>query len=370
MTVPDRKNLADPWRSRFYDGEAMDLSSMKILLVDDEETLLVILKGILQRAGYTQVVTLSDPRQTVQRYLDDRPDLIVLDQHMPQRDGLQVIEDLAPYLPEYFPILMLTGDERTELKETALSSGAKDFLVKPINPVEVRLRIRNLLEARYFHLQLSKSNEGLEDLVLQRTRQLEAAQVEMLIRLAKAAEFRDDDSGEHTWRVAHTCALIAQELSLPRERVELLLRAARLHDVGKIVIPDGILLRPGSLTPAEFEVVKGHTTAGAQLLSGGRSPLMKLAETIALTHHERWDGTGYPAGLLGDAIPLESRILAVADTFDALTHDRIHRAAVSPDRAVNVIRDNAGRQFDPRVVDAFLVLYGRGELVPAAATSP
>jgi len=345
-----------------YDAPSVDLTSLKILLVDDEETILVILKGILQRAGYTHVSTLDDPRKALERFLDESPDLLVLDHHMPGKDGLEVIEDLRPYLPDYFPILMLTGDERPELKETALSSGAKDFLVKPINPVEVRLRIRNLLEARYFHQQLQHNNERLEAMVRQRTRELENAHVEMLIRLAKAAEYRDDDTGEHTWRVARTSALLAQELGLDGDRVDLVLRAARLHDVGKIAIPDGILLKPGRLTPAEYEVVKGHARAGAELLSGGRSPLMKLAETISLTHHERWDGTGYPQGLAGEAIPVESRLLAVADTFDALTHDRIHRKAVPLEKAVEEIRDQTGKQFDPRVVDAFLVVFERGEL--------
>ncbi|HKI58087.1 MAG TPA: HD domain-containing phosphohydrolase [Trueperaceae bacterium] len=340
----------------------MDLTGLKILLVDDEETILVILKGILQRAGYTRIVTLDDPRRVLEAFMEERPDLLVLDHHMPHKDGLEVIEELRPYLPDYFPILMLTGDERAELKETALSSGAKDFLIKPINPVEVRLRIRNLLEARYFHQQLENNNLHLEETVRQRTRELEDAHVEMLVRLAKAAEYRDDDTGEHTWRVARTCALLGQELGLAPERVDLLLRAARLHDVGKITIPDGILLKPGRLSEAEYEVVKQHTRAGAELLSGGRSPLVKLAETIALTHHERWDGGGYPRGLAGDAIPLESRLLAVADTFDALTHDRIHRKAVSPERAVEEITANSGSQFDPKAVDAFLVLFSRGEL--------
>ena len=272
------------------------------------------------------------------------------------------MQELAPYLPDYFPILMLTADERPELKETALSSGAKDFLNKPVNPVEARLRIRNLLEARYFHQQLKHQNERLEAMVGDRTAKLENAHVEMLIRLAKAAEYRDDDTGEHTWRVARTTAGLAHELGLPRATVDLLLRAARLHDVGKIAIPDGILLKPGRLTDAEYEVVKEHTRAGAELLSGGQSALVQLAETIALTHHERWDGTGYPQGLKAEAIPLEARLLAVADTFDALTHDRIHRKAETPERAVEVIRENAGKQFDPRVVDAFLVLYARGEI--------
>jgi len=219
------------------------------------------------------------------------------------------------------------------------------------------------LEARYFHQQLANQNERLEDMVRDRTAKLENAQVEMLIRLAKAAEYRDDDTGEHTWRVARTTSLLATELGLPPATADLLVRAARLHDVGKIAIPDGILLKPGRLTEAEFEVVKQHARAGAELLSGGQSPLVQLAETIALTHHERWDGLGYPQGLAGDAIPLEARLLAVADTFDALTHDRIHRKAVSPERAVEVIRENMGKQFDPRVVDAFLVLYARGELI-------
>ena len=365
----DRKFLPERRSGASYDATSVDLSSLKILLVDDEETILVILKGILQRAGYTQVSTLDDPRRVLERFLEVRPDLLVLDHHMPHKDGLEVIEELRPYLPDYYPILMLTGDERAELKETALSSGAKDFLIKPINPVEVRLRIRNLLEARYFHQQLQHNNERLEAMVRQRTRELEDAHVEMLIRLAKAAEYRDDDTGEHTWRVARTCALLGQELGLGAEAVDLVLRAARLHDVGKIAIPDGILLKPGLLTEAEFEVVKGHTRAGAELLSGGRSPLMKLAETIALTHHERWDGTGYPQGLAGDAIPIESRLLAVADTFDALTHDRIHRKAVSPERAVTEIRSQRGKQFDPRVVDVFLLLYERGELIPDQAVS-
>ncbi|HKI55893.1 MAG TPA: HD domain-containing phosphohydrolase [Trueperaceae bacterium] len=348
----------------------MELTGLKILLVDDEETVLVILKGILQRAGYTRIVTLDDSRHVLEAFMEERPDLLVLDHHMPHKDGLEVIEELRPYLPDYFPILMLTGDERSELKETALSSGAKDFLIKPVNPVEVRLRIRNLLEARYFHQQLEHNNQRLEDMVRQRTRELEDAHVEMLVRLAKAAEYRDDDTGEHTWRVARACALLAGELGLAPERADLLLRAARLHDVGKITIPDGILLKPGRLSDAEYEVVKQHTRAGAELLSGGRSPLVKLAETIALTHHERWDGGGYPQGLAGDAIPLESRLLAVADTFDALTHDRIHRKAVSPERAVQEITANSGTQFDPRVVDAFLVLVSRGELLTDGLLEP
>lgn len=350
----------------------IDLQMKRILIVEDEEANRVLLKNILQRAGFTQVSALEDPRQTVERFQSFEPDLIIIDHHMPVMTGLDVISLLQPHLPEYFPILMLTADERPELREKALASGAKDFLNKPVNSIEVKLRIRNLLEARHFHSLLKDQNEHLEEIVTARTEELEHAQIEMLVRLAKAAEFRDDESGEHVWRVAHTSAMIARELGMPDAQVELLLRAARLHDVGKIGIPDGILLKPSKVTDAEFAVIQTHTTIGADLLSGGRTPLMKMAESIARTHHERWDGTGYPRGLAKEEIPLVARILAVADTFDALTHDRIHRRAVTVQEAVDEIVAHRGGQFDPAVVDAFLTIEARGELItdplPGAGT--
>lgn len=335
---------------------------MNILIVDDEETNVVLLKAILQRAGFTQLTAIMDPRKAVERFTSVEPDLLILDYRMPHLNGLEVMEELQGYLPAetYFPILMLTADDRTELREKALAQGARDFLTKPLNSNEVLLRVRNLLEARRFHLQLQDQNERLERMVRERTQQLENTQIEMLIRLAKAAEYRDDESGEHVWRVARTTALLAREIGLPPEEVELLLRAARLHDVGKIAIPDGILLKPGRLTPQEYEVVKSHTTVGANLLSGGQSELIRKAEVIALTHHERWDGTGYPRGLRGEEIPIEGRLLAVADAFDALTHDRLHRDACSPAEAAVEIQRQRGLQFDPAVVDAFMRLFDHG----------
>lgn len=336
---------------------------MRILLVDDEQASLVMMKSMLVQAGYRNVYTCDEPLMAAAEFEQLRPDLLVLDFHMPRRDGLGVLEDLAPVLPEAFPVLMVTGDDRQELRETALASGAKDFLTKPVNAAEARLRIRNLLEARNLHLELQRHNERLEVAVKRRTHELEHSQLEMLVRLARAAEYRDDDTGQHTWRVAHTSGVIAQHMGMPRDRVELLLRAARLHDVGKITVPDKILLKPGKLTPEEFAVVKGHAKAGAELLSGSRSPLIRLAEQIALTHHERWDGAGYPQGLSGESIPLESRILAVADAFDALTHDSVHRKAVSQDEAAQEILTHSGTQFDPAVVSAFQHVYVKGLLV-------
>jgi len=336
---------------------------MRILLVDDEEASLVLLKGILDRAGFRHVTTCDRPERAVEYFMQERPDLVVLDQHMPQRDGLQVLNDLRPVLPDAFPILMLTGDMRPELREAALAGGAKDFLNKPVNPVETRLRIRNLLESRFFQVELTKQNERLEEAVRRRTQDLEHSQLEMLVRLAKAAEFRDDDTGEHTWRVAETCGAVARRMGLAPARVEMLMRAARLHDVGKITVPDAVLLKPAKLTEEEFSQVRAHARAGAELLSGSRSPVIRLAESIALTHHERWDGAGYPDGLCGDRIPLESRVVAVADTFDAITRDRVHSPAKTMAQAIEEIESNAGRQFDPDVVRAFLLAVEAGEIV-------
>ena len=336
---------------------------MRILLVDDEQAALVMMRSMLTQAGYKHVTTCDEPLRAASEFQRLKPDLLVLDFHMPRRDGLGVLADLAPVLPEAFPVLMVTGDERPGLREAALSSGAKDFLTKPVNAAEARLRIRNLLESRKLQLELQRHNDRLEAAVRRRTLELEHSQLEMLVRLARAAEYRDDDTGQHTWRVAHVSGVIAQEMGMPRDRVELLLRAARLHDVGKITNPDGILMKPGRLTPEEFAVVKGHTIAGAELLSGSRSPLIRLAERIALTHHERWDGQGYPHGLAGESIPLESRILAVADAFDALTHDSSHRKAVTGNEAAEEIARHAGTQFDPAVVVAFQRVFGQGLLV-------
>ena len=339
-----------------------ELANMRLLVVDDEEANLVILRGMLVRGGYRNVDVLEDARRIEDHVRAAPPDLLLLDHRMPHRTGLEVLEALAPLLPEGFPVVMVTADDRAEVRHAALALGARDFVGKPFQPVEVLLRVRNLLEAWAARRGLLDENEALEARVRARTEDLERTQVEMLVRLARAAEFRDDESGEHVWRVARTCAQIAAALGEPPDRVEALMRAARLHDVGKIAIPDGILLKPGTLTAAEFDVVKGHCQVGHDLLSGSRSALVQLAAEIALAHHERWDGQGYPRALAGPAIPLAARVLSVADAFDALTHDRAHARAVSPEMAVAEIERGRGTQFDPTVVDAFVGLFEAGEL--------
>jgi putative two-component system response regulator len=259
---------------------------------------------------------------------------------------------------DFLPILVLTADITPETKRRALTEGALDFLTKPFDAMEVLLRIKNLLQTRFLHLQMQGQNQLLDQKVRERTAELEATQLEILDRLALAAEYRDDDTGEHTKRVGETAAQIARELGWSEAEVELIRRAAPLHDLGKISISDSILLKPGKLTSEEFEQMKMHTTFGAKMLSGGRFPLLRLAEQIALTHHERWNGTGY-MGLQAETIPIAGRIVAVADVFDALTSERPYKRAWPIADAIAEIEKQSGKQFDPCVVDAFLKMIHR-----------
>jgi len=251
------------------------------------------------------------------------------------------------------PIVILSGDLTPEARRDALSRGAKDFVNKPFQPDELLLRIKTLLETRFLYLEIQSQNQLLEAKVRERTRELVEAQIEIIERLAIAAEFRDDNTGQHTQRVGQMSALLARHLGLPDAQVSLIARAAPLHDVGKIGVPDTILLKIGKLTPTEFELVKQHTVIGARILSGGKFPLLRLAEDIAYSHHERWDGEGY-AGLRKTDIPLAGRIVAVADVFDALTQQRPYKPAWPIGEAIAEIDRQRERQFDPGVVDAFL----------------
>ena len=340
------------------------LSGSRILVVDDTEANLLLLEEILEDIGYSEVVTLSDPHRAVATCQAYDPDLLLLDLHMPGMSGLDVIAAVRERRSEtYLPILMLTADISSEAKVRALSTGANDFLTKPFDRTEVELRIRNLLQIRHLHMTLQNQNAILEHKVTKRTEQLNAIKIELLERLAMAAEFRDDQTGQHTQRVGRTCALIASAISLPPQEIEYIRRAAPLHDVGKIGIPDAILLKAGPLSPAERNLMKRHTSIGARLLSDSNSETLRLAEQIAATHHERWDGTGYGSKLAGEDIPICGRIIAVADVFDALTHERPYKEAWPVDQAVQEIREQRGRQFDPQVVDAFLEIQKDFDLI-------
>jgi putative two-component system response regulator len=334
------------------------LRRARILIVDDDPGSVSLLEDVLTRWGYFKTECVTDAREAPARYLQFNPDLILLDVRMPYLNGFQVMEKIRSLiLPgTYMPVLMLTVDMTPEVRRKALSAGAKDFLTKPYDTAELFLRVCNLLEARFYYSQLGSQYRALEEKMLERTRALEQSQLETLERLARAAELRDDDTGQHTYRVGRNSALLAQALGLSEHRVGAIRRAAPLHDIGKIGIPDKILLKPGKLTPEEFRLMKSHTTIGAALLEGSQSALTHLAERIALTHHERWNGSGYPQGLRGEGIALEGRILAVVDVFDALTHERPYKEAWPVEEAVVEITSQSGQQFDPAVVKAFLTL--------------
>ncbi len=344
----------------------------RILIVDDEAHNVRLLEEILRREGYAHVLAATDARHAVAAFRDCGPDLVVLDLHMPYADGFDVLERLKPLIPEgsYLPILVVTGDASVAARRRALSAGAKDFLAKPFDSTEVLLRIRNLLEARFLYLALQLQNELLESKVRQRTLELEEAQIEILERLALAAEFRDDATRQHTHRVGYWSGKLARKLGLPEAMAELLTRAAPLHDLGKIGVPDKILLKLDRLTPEEFRVIQNHTVVGARILSGSGHPLLQLAEQIALTHHEHWDGTGYTPGMKGEAIPLVSRIVAVVDVFDALTHARPYKPAWPIAEALAELDRQKGRQFDPQVVEAFLQLLEEEGVLDQAQAAP
>lgn len=328
------------------------LKNAKILIVDDEKANIRLLEVVLQQAGYCNVHSLSDSRQAVALFRGLAPDIVLLDLCMPHLDGFGVMAQLHQETVEHsVPILVLTADATLATRHKALKEGARDFLTKPLDSIEVLLRIHNLLEARFYSVLL-------EDTVRERTRDLELAQLETLQRLAIASEYRDDDTGLHTKRVGTSARNIAQALGLCSAQVDLIERAAPLHDVGKIGVADAILLKPGKLTDDEFATMKQHTVIGAQMLSGSTSPWLQMAETIALSHHERWDGNGYPGKLFGEEIPLVGRIVAVADVFDALTHERPYKKAWPIAQAKAEIESQSGKQFDERVVNAFLTLLG------------
>jgi putative two-component system response regulator len=328
----------------------------RVVVIDDEPANTALLEALLGRWGH-RVSATNDSSRALALVEETDPDLILLDLHMPAPDGFAVLAALAPAVggvPR--PVMVLTADTTTETRHRALAAGARDYLTKPFDPHEVRLRVDNLLELRRLARALKDHGDVLDRRVAERTRQLDQARHETLVRLAIAAEYRDDQTGQHAQRVARTAALLAGRLGCDAGSIEMIALAAPLHDVGKIAIPDAILLKPGRLTVEEFEHIKEHVTAGARILGETASPVLRAAAEIALTHHERWDGGGYVRGLRGHEIPLSGRVVAAADVFDALTHERPYKVALPVDEAVEIMRSSRGTHLDPAVVDVFLAL--------------
>jgi putative two-component system response regulator len=332
------------------------LGAARILVVDDEPGNVRMFTRLLTNAGCRQVAGVTDPRDTITRLAEVRPDLIILDLHMPHMDGFEVMQGIRPLLAaeRYLPVLIVTADDSPTVKQRALAMGARDFLAKPFDSVEALLRIRNLLVTRQLYAQLEREQQQLEQAVFDRTKALHSTHLEIVERLARAAEYRDDNTGEHTRRVGRLAGLLARTVGLSDADARIIERAAALHDVGKVGVPDAILLKPASLSPGEFDIIKTHAVMGAKILSGSRVPLLRMAEEIAFTHHERWDGRGYPTGRVGEGIPLAGRIVALADAFDAMTHDRPYQRGIAREEALEVVRGERSRHFDPQVVDAFV----------------
>jgi putative two-component system response regulator len=336
----------------------------RFLIVDDEPQNINVLVQMLKQWNATSVVSTSNPHETLPLFHSFQPDIILLDLMMPDMDGFMVMAELKPLLSsdDFLPILILTADMTNQTKRRALRLGAADFLTKPFDSVELSLRIQNLLSRRLLHRHLQDQNHVLGQQVQDRTQQLEQAEIDTVECLARAAEYRDDDTGRHTQRVGQTAARLAGALGLADKEIAMLRRAAPLHDVGKIGIPDSILLKPGKLSSEEFETMKTHSVIGCTIMAQHHTALLQQAADIALTHHERWDGSGYPRKLAGEDIPVSGRIVAVADVFDALTHERPYKEAWLPEKAVAEITSQSGRQFDPRVVEAFLQARARRRL--------
>ncbi|GAO76403.1 HD domain-containing phosphohydrolase [Meiothermus ruber] len=343
----------------------MQLEDMTVFIVDDEPSSVALLQRTLERVGFSRIYATTDPTRFEEFLHRLNPDVILLDMHMPQRSGLEILRFLQGRRENdgYLPVLVLTSDTTAEAKHRALNLGAADFLQKPFDLLEVVLRVRHLLEIRYLHLRLKDENLRLEAAVQARTQELHEAHLDALRRLAYAAEFRDDDTGSHVHRVAENASRLAQRLGLEAGWVEVIRRAAPLHDIGKIAIPDAILRKTSRLTPEEYELMKSHTVVGAAMLEGGKSVYLQMAQRIARSHHEHFDGSGYPDGLKGEAIPLEARVVAVVDVFDALVSQRPFKQAWPVPEAVAEIRRQAGLHFDPEAVGAFLRCVRAGDLL-------
>lgn len=327
------------------------IQNSRILLVDDQAPNLMLMERILKDAGYRHWTSFTDARKALADFATIQPDLVALDWRMPNMDGLSFLRQVRSRIPagDFVPTLVLTAENGRSTRQAALAAGAKDFLSKPLDVSETLLRIYNLLETRWLHVELRNHNEKLEQRVRERTHELERAQLELLQRLALAAEYRDDCTGQHAQRVGRLSALLGRAVGLEPDQVELLRHAAPLHDIGKIGIPDGILLKPSKLTSEEYTQIKRHTDIGRIILSGSAFPTLQMAERIALYHHERWDGAGY-YGLAGEAIPLEARIVSVADVYDVVTHVRPYKEAQPPSEALALLQQESGRQFDPNLV--------------------
>ncbi|MCJ2036211.1 HD domain-containing phosphohydrolase [Methylobacterium sp. J-068] len=340
------------------------LPAMRALVIDDSRANLGHLQALIRSVSDVTCHGFTDPVAAIAAAGETAFDIVVVDYLMPIMDGLDVIRHLRRQ-PTHasIPIVMVTGRVNEAVKLAAIEAGATDFLSKSVGQTELKARLRNLIQLSASLRWVNDQAAWLEHALSVATHELLEREEEMILRLSRAVEYRDNDTGGHTLRVAAYSRIIAEELGLPPDTCRSIYLAAPLHDVGKVAIPDAILLKPGRLDPEEFIRIQGHAALGHEILAGSRSGLIQLAAEIAGAHHERWDGSGYPAGLRGRLIPLAARIVAVADVFDALTTVRPYKAAQSFDEALAHIESERGKHFDPTCVQAFLA--GRRRILEA-----
>lgn len=327
---------------------------MNVLIVDDDQTNLTLFSYMLKSIPDVTPIEASDPIQALEWCRTNEPDLVLIDYMMPEMDGLQFLQRFRA-LPgkTLIPVIMATADIDTDVRYKALQLSANDFLTKPVDKTELRARVTNLLVLRKAQLQLTDRASWLADEIRKASKEIVAREREAIHRLSRAAEYRDPETGAHLLRMADYSRLVASNFGLDAAEQMLIQDAAPMHDIGKVGIPDSILLKPGRLDNYEMTIMRTHSQIGADILKGSTSPLLQAAAAIALTHHEKYDGSGYPCRLQGEQIPLHGRIIAVADVFDALTSARPYKQAWELDRAAALIHDGAGSHFDPACVDAF-----------------
>jgi len=341
--------------SEMNDKLITDSLAANILIVDDEPVNVLLLEKMLASKGYSNVVSTNDPTQTLPLYLKHKSDLVLLDINMPVMDGYDVMQQLNNEIgKELAPILVLTAQHTQSFRQRALDNGALDYVTKPFNADELLSRVHNLLEVQMAHKFMRHQNEILENKVQERTQEIHHTRLQVVRRLGRAAEYRDEETGLHIIRMSKIAMVIAKAAGLDESQCDLLLNAAPMHDIGKIGISDQILLKPGKFEPEEWNIMQTHAQIGADILSGDDSELMMMAHDIALTHHEKWNGKGYPNGLKGEEIPFVGRVTALADVFDALTSKRPYKEAWPVDKAVNFIKEESGEHFDPDLVEVFL----------------
>lgn len=331
-----------------------DIKLSKILIIDDSKTNVMILEKMLQMYCLKNIMSLTDSRNIYTVLKNFKPDLVLLDLQMPYIDGFTILEWIRNhYSDPTLPVIVVTSLDDKETKLKALRLGASDFIGKPFDQAEVISRISNLLKMKLLHNQLQNYSFQLEQKVMERTEEINNLQMEIIDRLARATEFRDEHTGNHVARIGFYTYIISKKLGFDENEAIEISTASKMHDIGKVGVPDQVLLKTEQLSNIDMNVLKTHSEKGAKILSGSKYRLLQIAEQIALTHHEKWDGSGYPNALKGEEIPIAGRIVALADVFDALISVRPYKGAWSFDDAIQYIKEQSGSHFDPKIVDAF-----------------